>query len=443
MLVLILIFGLLIRLVGINQSLWLDEGTTALVAKDLTWGNFFGEFLVNDFHPPLYYTVIKLFTSVFGNYSEVLLRLPSVAFGIITIFVSYKIGEKFDKKIGLVSAMFLATAPLHIYYSQEARMYSLAAMFVALSVYLYLEKKYFLFAVALALGFWSEYLVIFIVPVFLIHVLLRRRKELAKAGSYIFFAGVLCLPMVLFLPQQLSVGIAQEGSNWWKILGQTSLKNIFLIPAKFIVGRISFPKPLYQLIIIINALYLGILYFQAAKGIKRYSIAWLWLTVPILAGVFIGFFVPVLSYFRFLFVLPAFYIIAAAGTFSLPKRYVNAAAVLVVIFNLLYSGIYLFNPGFQREDWRSFAEASKNSVVVFPSNSQKEAFGYYSDISRVYDIQDISKNTPEVWLVRYVHDIADPGDYTRLRIEQLGFTKTGELNYNGVVVFKYIYENSN
>lgn len=430
------------RLVGINQSLWLDEGTTALVARDLTWSNFFGGFLQNDFHPPLYYIVIKLFTEMFGNYSEVFLRLPSVVFGIASIFLSYKIGEKFSKKIGLVSALFLATAPLHIYYSQESRMYSLAAMLVALSIYLYLEKKYLLFAIALALSFWSEYLAIFIVPVFIIHGVLYHRKELLKIGSYTFLSGVLCLPMALFLPHQLSGGIAQEGSNWWKILGQTNLKNIFLIPTKFIIGRISFPKPLYQIIILGSGGLFGILYFQAVKQFKKISLVWLWL-IPILIGVLVGLFVPVLSYFRFLFVLPAFYILAAAGTVSLPKRYVNVVALFVVFVNLLFSGVYLFNSRFQREDWRSFAAESRGSVVVFPSNSQKEAYSYYAALGDVYDIDSINQNTPEVWLVRYVYDIVDPADTMRYKLENKGFEKASEHDFNGVLVWKYKYANRN
>ena len=80
--------GLVLRLISLNQSLWLDEATTAIVARDFSWGDFFGKFLPADFHPPLYYVLVKLFAGLINNYSEVALRLPSVIFGVLTVFFS-------------------------------------------------------------------------------------------------------------------------------------------------------------------------------------------------------------------------------------------------------------------------------------------------------------------------------------------------------------------
>src|SRR5574340_131093 len=88
----IMISAFVIRLVGINQSLWLDEATTALVAK-FSLTDIFSKFLPTDFHPPFYYLLIKYWTSVFG-YSEIVLRIPSLVFGIGTIYITYLIAKK-------------------------------------------------------------------------------------------------------------------------------------------------------------------------------------------------------------------------------------------------------------------------------------------------------------------------------------------------------------
>ena len=82
---LILLVALVLRLVSLNQSLWLDEATSALVVR-MSVGDMFARFLPGDFHPPLYYLILKFWVSIFGN-SEISLRMPSVIFGVITILI--------------------------------------------------------------------------------------------------------------------------------------------------------------------------------------------------------------------------------------------------------------------------------------------------------------------------------------------------------------------
>src|SRR3989344_1694944 len=121
MIIVILFTALILRLISLNQSLWLDEATTALVAK-MPLSDLFTKFLPGDFHPPLYYLIINQWTKLFG-YSEVSLRFPSILFGVASVFMVYLIGKEFlDKKVGLIASLFLAMSGLHIYYSQEARM---------------------------------------------------------------------------------------------------------------------------------------------------------------------------------------------------------------------------------------------------------------------------------------------------------------------------------
>jgi len=109
MIYLILIIGLVLRLILLNQSLWLDEAIGALAVKDLSFGAIFSQFLLIDNHPPLYYLILKFWTMLFG-YSEVSLRLPSVIFGVCTIALAYLVAQRFgkNKKGAILSALFLA-----------------------------------------------------------------------------------------------------------------------------------------------------------------------------------------------------------------------------------------------------------------------------------------------------------------------------------------------
>ena len=88
----ILIVAFLVRLISLNQSLWLDEATTAKVIQTYSYSNIILRFSPFDFHPPFYYFFMKFWTGLIG-YSEIALRLPSVLFSLFTGYVIFKIGE--------------------------------------------------------------------------------------------------------------------------------------------------------------------------------------------------------------------------------------------------------------------------------------------------------------------------------------------------------------
>jgi len=108
MIVFILLSGFVLRLIAINQSLWIDEATSALVTR-MSLVDLFGKFLPGDFHPPFYYLLLKFWSNLFGS-SEVALRSLSILFGLATIYLVYKLG-------GRIAALLMATSGLHIYYS--------------------------------------------------------------------------------------------------------------------------------------------------------------------------------------------------------------------------------------------------------------------------------------------------------------------------------------
>ena len=58
------------------------------------------------------------------------------------ILMMYLIGvTMFNKKAGIYSALLLALSPVHIYYAQEARSYSLLFLLTLLSMFFYLKLK--------------------------------------------------------------------------------------------------------------------------------------------------------------------------------------------------------------------------------------------------------------------------------------------------------------
>lgn len=429
----ILLFGLVLRIISLNQSLWLDEATTALISK-MSLGDIFTKFLPGDFHPPFYYILMKGWVSLFGS-SEISLRIPSVMFGLGLVFFVYLIAKKlFDKKTATVSSLLAATSGLLIYYSQEARMYMLAAFLVAAVFYFFLEKKWILFSIILALLGMTDYIALFILPV----VLIFSGKDFKKViKSFIPLVLIFAMWSPVFA-KQLSGGIGVEKSAWWGILGTLSWKNIGLIPVKFILGRISFDNRfLYGVVSILSVLSYLFVIFRSSLKERSQKLILEWAILPIIIGVLISIKVPVLTYFRFLFCLPPLYILAGKGIAEFVGKNFWIVFGMFLIANIFFSGKYLLQQKFHREDWRKAALVLGDTKIIYPASSQKEALIYYGKENNIVYYGDFKGGESEVWLSRYVWNIFDPTDQARLKIENLGYNKVQELNFNGVPFWKY------
>ncbi len=428
MIYLILFLGFIIRLVNLNQSLWLDEAISVLAAKNYSYAALITRFSPGDFHPPLYYLGLKFWDSFWG-FSEIASRLPSVIFGVAACFMVYLIGKKlFNRQTGLWAAAFLAVNPLAVYYSQEARMYALAMLAVAMAVYFYLAGKRNLFILTLLIALYTDYLTWLMLPVFLL--LAKDRKNFLKSFLLLF---IFLLPWLPFLFRQLGAGWTLAGNNpaWREVVGGFSLKALPLTLVKFTVGRITLDnKVLYALVFGIPALF----YLWLIKGAKERTL-WFWLLIPLGLGYLLSLIVPVFSYFRFLFVLPAFLLLVAYGA----SRYSWAPGAVIAVS---FASLVFFNlhPRFWREDWRgavAYMESNGGRAVI-PSLAQAAPLYYYRHNLQIEDKNNLTLNpTGNVYLLRYVQEIFDPQDRERLAIESAGFQKASERNFNGVVVWTY------
>lgn len=410
----VLLAALILRLISLTQSLWLDEAISFTAVKNYHFWEIITKFAPGDVHPPLYYLLLKLWTDIFG-YSEISLRFPSVIAGVIAVFLVIRIGEKlFNRKIGLLAGLFLAVNPLAIYYSQEARMYSLVLLTVLLTIFTFLRKKWFWFYLFLLTTLFLDYIPWLILPLFLPYSLLA-------------FIPVLPWLPVMWQQFQASNLLAQNFPLWGQVVGAFDLKAVALVPVKFIFGRI----PTHFLFAFPAAVYFAIL----SKARNRFL--WTWLLFPLALGLILSVRIPIFTYHRFLFVLPAFLLLLAAG--AVQKRLL---IWLVIVVSLVSLAAFDLTPSFQREDWRE-AVAYFNSdpgVVLLPNLSQAAPILYYNPAQAVFDKNNLPENLDSpVYLIRYVQEIFDPQDTQKLRLENTGHHRVAEKNFNGVVVWKYVF----
>jgi hypothetical protein len=129
-------------------------------------------------------------------------------------------------------------------------------------------------------------------------------------------------------------------------------------------------------------------------------------------------------------------LLLAGGLLSLKKNAYRVLLVFVFTVNLVTSFAYLLMPRFWREDWRSlvgFVEDKKavNSITIFVSDSNMEAYRYYSPDAKIAGPVGISAGYNQIWLMTYVRDVFDKEDNTRKAVENLGYIKLGEYDFRG------------
>lgn len=420
-----LLFGVafFLRLIALNQSLWLDEAITAKVVRQFSLFQISSLFSPTDFHPPLYYLFMKMWSSLFGT-SEIALRFPSVLFSLLTGHILFLIASRYkNERFGLwVAALYLFN-PLVIYYAQEARMYALVTFLLTWCLYFALEAGGFFknpspkniketfngfirkligkrddkhlsiifFNLFMVMAMWTFYgSMFFILPLILFLWLLKKRKQ-ALISLLVFCFSLLILYPLISLQMQFAKSSLQAIPHWSIVLGQASLKNLLLIPVKFSMGRISFnPKLLFYILGGIWTLF--VFAFVALGKLRERKIAMLFI-LPLAGAFIISFFSPMLQYFRFLYLIPLMCLLIGIGidnyilvkekkgfwhifkkkdSEKLLHNIKNYAVYEVVAgFFIFFSLMYLLNPSFHREDWKALSKvlpAGKAVYMILPSS---------------------------------------------------------------------------
>jgi uncharacterized membrane protein len=122
--------GIGLRLVNLGgRPLWYDEAFAMLYARlpyeSMLQGTIAqSQGAAADVHPLFYYSTLQAWMQVLGD-SVFAARLLSFAYSGGTILLAYTLmRELFDRRVGLLAALFVALSPFQIAYAQEARMYA-------------------------------------------------------------------------------------------------------------------------------------------------------------------------------------------------------------------------------------------------------------------------------------------------------------------------------
>ena len=338
-----------------EQSFWLDEGYTERLVR-MSFGGMLHAIPISESTPPLYYAVAWCWTRLFG-YSEFALRSLSALAGILTVLFVFALTVRLaGRKAGLLAGILVASSPLLIWYSQEARAYALATCLSTLSLLCFVgfrdtRARGWLtgWTISAALGLATHYFVAFVVGPELAWLLWRCRQDrrVLAAGAVVLATAVALAPLAL----------AQRGTGHADYISQGSLTTRLLqIPKQFLTG---YATPSQTISSVLAALLVA---FALLRVLRRYRerVAKRAM-IPLAVGV-AGVLLPVLLALvgvdflnprNVLPALPPLLVVVAIGFATLASRRatVAAAGALGLVFVVVVALVDT-NPRYQRDNWR-------------------------------------------------------------------------------------------
>ncbi len=288
------------------RSLWFDEAFSWRLIQFP-----FSEMLTRaaaDVHPPLYYILLKGWSTVFGS-SLVAIRSFSVFCAGLSLFAAYVYTAYAfrSRRAGMYATLLLAISPWCISYAWEARMYPLGMIFALLSSYALLhgvrDKSFWWFGaygVSAAALVYTHYYGFFTIAahiLFVLVVLVQSTKwrvgEMMQAR--IFWAGIVSFFVALLLfapwfPTFLHQRSQVQQEYWIPPIALSSVPDTFY---HFFLPTVQIP-PHHGLILIVSLLPIMGVMLLWAYALLRYrkvdgvSLTFLLGSVPIFISVAIS-----------------------------------------------------------------------------------------------------------------------------------------------------------
>jgi uncharacterized membrane protein len=384
------IIGTFLRFYNLGyNSLWLDEASTLTFAT-MSIPGIWEATMGGEFNPPLFYWFEHMML-FFGN-NEFILRFVPAVLGVLTIPLIYVAGKEFfDRNVGIIAAAACAFSPFLIFYSQEARAYSMGLFFIVFALIFFLKAlktneiiPWSLFAVFSALAFWTHFYTLVITGALFLYALAVKlpdfRKDVASLRPFVLAGAVftlVSLPLIVVTIQLFAKRTASAptfGIQGFEIITETfrqlsgfSEIVMYLFLILFIIGIIQ---------ALLTEWSKGI--FLAALTFLPFAISW-----------FLSFRIPMMP--RYLIILaPVFFIgiaLAYKPVCGLVKNrgVVYGFIALLVVLSVTTPFFVNYYSSYTKEDWRGFSgqltQLTKpgDLVVVAPGYMFQPLDYYYSN----------------------------------------------------------------
>lgn len=348
LLITILVIAAILRIYHIDfQSVWLDEIHSINEASPKnTVSEMFDALMIAEPHPPLYFLLLHFSFKIFG-YTTFVARVLSAMIGIAGVFSIYLLGkELYSKKVGVTAAILIAFNYFHIYYSQDARMYSLLFLMTTLSFYYLINfiknptyKSSILYAVFAALMIYCHFFALFALFSQYLILLYFIIKPFKISGKKFFIFCLLSgiVTLLLYIPTyKLFLKTSEMTSIWIQMptldvytqffkdfFGQSELV-LFFIVIIFILFFIHLFKAKNSEKFTINP--------NEDKLVFSFFILFVWILVTLFLPLIRTYTsLPMLVNRYFINILPAVLIIVAIGLNFIKNEIVKYSMVTIIV----------------------------------------------------------------------------------------------------------------
>ena len=365
--------GALLRFWGLgHQGFWYDEADTAQLVH-LSLGKMLGLLPQSESTPPLYYLAAWVWVHVFGD-NEAGLRSLSAVAGVLVVPVAYGAGAKLiSARAGVIAAALTACSPLLIWYSQEARAYSLLVLLTAVSLLAFAHVRarpsgrgMALWAIASALALATHYYaLVAVVPqaVWLLAEHPRDRRVQLGVG-FVALCGLALLPLAT----------TQNGTKRDAWIGHSPLGvRLRQVIPQFLIGT-NAPHRLVikYLAMALAVVALGLLAFRATAAERRGALVagGLALAGFVLALLFVAAgFDDLITRNIIALWLPAAILVAGGLAVSRAPLLGSAVAVVLCATGVWATVGIATERSMQRPDWRYVARALGEGAPAVPGRA--------------------------------------------------------------------------
>jgi uncharacterized membrane protein len=237
-----------------NLSIRLDEAQSLWISTKPVSTILF--FIAQDVHVPLYSLLLHFWVQIFGN-DIVVARLLSFLFFLLTLPTLYVVSKEVgNKKIALLTVILFALSPFILWYSSEARMYTLFTFVTSLN-HLFFQRMVkssgktgkFGYLISTVIGFYSHYFFMFLIATQIFYIVYRLVSHTQKNNKSIFqifliykfpfvwrYVTLLFTAFLFFTPWLIYVVSLGSASNTQPLIPPPNEYNIFQTFVNFIFG---------------------------------------------------------------------------------------------------------------------------------------------------------------------------------------------------------------
>lgn len=384
----IMVAGLGLRLYQIGEpSLWFDEAYNLSRTEKIP--QWFTQSLDMGRMQPSFFIFLKLIL-LGGGRSEFALRLPSVIFSLISIFLIYRVAISLfsDREVGLYSAFILAFSCYQINYGRMVAPYALLTCLSLLSIFCFIEfvKKpktitafcYAFSSLALTLTHPYGFSIILVQNIYLWTRIRRFRSGFLKMwilsqlplllfGAFFLFTY---LNVINYMPgsmdpyENLKEGFCPLLETFETFCWGGSKLGDGGLGYETDPGRLKYFPILLPLMVML--LVMGLLKGRGRESNKFVPsgliLILIWLSLPIITSCLIHLLVRKVYLIRyFAGTVPAFYLLVARGITFFRRRFIRVILIGVIGLLSLASLNPLYFPE-DRESWREIVGGMKKEL---------------------------------------------------------------------------------